>query len=247
MVRTFSGRLGRSACTSRRCSAWRTSRSGLRIYLAFRCQRAAPPGPGAPPLHAARPSDAARRRERGGRRRGFHGAAARAVQSAAPQRNRLEGVRRCNTTGVCSVRCRERRIQRRIVFSGQAVGPVYRKARHEAEIGLRFAGLDELVDLKGDVNSSVSDTAKRQFIGRYTFAQRDRTRTHCGLLVSSTPVQAGPILDSALRHAKEIRLLTVAAQPAAQPSCAAAASRAPRTADSGRARSAGSPAASSCQ
>ena len=40
------------------------------------------------------------------------------------------------------------------MFSGQAVGPVYRKARHEAEIGLRFAGLDELVDLKGDVNSS---------------------------------------------------------------------------------------------
>ena len=64
--------------------------------------------PGAPPLHAAR------RRERGGRRRGFHGAAARAVQSAAPQRNRLEGVRR-----------RERRIERRgsVVFrSGGRAG-----------------------------------------------------------------------------------------------------------------------------
>ena len=34
-----------------------------------------------------------RRRERGGRRHGFHGAAARAVQSAAPQRNRLEVLR----------------------------------------------------------------------------------------------------------------------------------------------------------
>ena len=45
-----------------------------------------------------------------------------------------------------------------------------------------------------------------------------------GLLVSSTPVQAGPLLDSALQRAKETRFLTVAAQPAAQPSCAAAAS-----------------------
>ena len=45
-----------------------------------------------------------------------------------------------------------------------------------------------------------------------------------GLLVCSTPVQAGPLLDSALQRAKETRFLTVAAQPAAQPSCAAAAS-----------------------
>ena len=45
-----------------------------------------------------------------------------------------------------------------------------------------------------------------------------------GLLVSSTPVQAGPLLDSALQRAKETRFLTVATQPAAQPSCAAAAS-----------------------
>ena len=45
-----------------------------------------------------------------------------------------------------------------------------------------------------------------------------------GLLVSSTPVQAGPLLDSALQRAKDTRFLTVAVQQAAQPSCAAAAS-----------------------
>ena len=138
------------------------------------------------------------------------------------------------------VQRRERRIQRREwCFFRSGVRPVYRKARHEAEIGLRFAGLDELVDLKGDVNSSFRTPLNGNSLGGIPLRNVIALGLIGGLLVSITPVQAGPLLDSALRHAKETRFLTVAAQPPPP--------LAPRTADSGRARSAGSSVASSCQ
>ena len=70
----------------------------------------------------------------------------------------------------------------------------------------------------------VSDTATPQFIRRYTLRNVIALGLIGGLLVYSTPVQAGPLVDSALQLAKETRFLTVTAQPAAQPSCAAAAS-----------------------